>query len=81
MKNILIEQATTDNAEAILNVHYDAVHKTASKYYPIEILENWSSAIDVSRLIKIKNAIEGYKEIMVVAKIEGTIVGFGSIVP
>jgi hypothetical protein len=81
MNEPVIEAAAADQAEAIAHVHYDAVHRTAAKWYSAALLDHWSSAVDAGRINQIQRAIADRNEIMLVAKIAGTIVGFGSIVP
>ena len=79
---ISIRRARQEDAPAIIQVHYDAVHVTARKDYEQGILEDWSSK-DAERAERMKRQIEDNPEstIMIVAEINGVIVGFGEIVP
>jgi putative acetyltransferase len=81
MRGILTQRATREDAEHISKVHYDAVHNTASKFYISEVINNWSPGVDENSISRIERAITGNEELFLVAKIEGNIVGFGSIVP
>ena len=69
------------DAKSIIKVHYDSVHKIASKDYETEILNDWSPKVTTERIKKfLENQLKG-KEYTVVAEIKGKIVGFGVIVP
>lgn len=75
--------ATIDDAEAILRVHYAAVHETAVQSYPPQVLDQWSSQVNEERIAKFRQGFidnpEG--EMMIVAEQEGVIIGFGAIIP
>jgi hypothetical protein len=43
MKQLQIRVANPSDAEAIIHVHFAAVHETASGFYSPEILEAWSA--------------------------------------
>jgi N-acetylglutamate synthase-like GNAT family acetyltransferase len=80
-QNILIRNASEDDAAAIVQVHYDAVHVTASKDYDEAILKDWSGLPD-ARIDRLQGQIISNPEntSMLVAEINGEIVGFGEIV-
>lgn len=42
IKRVLIRAAKPADAEAIIHVHYAAVHQIASAFYPSEIINDWS---------------------------------------
>jgi putative acetyltransferase len=81
-QDIVIRRAIKSDASAIIKVHYDAVHITASKDYDEAILDDWSSLPD-DRVERLEAQIEDNPEstIMIVAEIAGAIVGFGEIAP
>lgn len=68
---------------AIINVHHEAVHKTAAHDYEIDILNEWSSSLADERLNEMKSqlSLNPVQTIMIVAELEGFIVGFGEIAP
>lgn len=78
-----IRPATIDDANAILEVHYGAVHETADKDYPIEILSEWSPEVDEKRLTDFQKQLREGKdgEKLYVVELENQIAGFGAIVP
>ena len=78
---ISIRTAKPADAEAIIHVHYAAVHETASAFYPNEILEDWSRKPDESRYQWMRQLIAQGDEIVVVAENESRIEGFGLLIP
>ena len=78
---IRIELAQTQDAAAIVEIHYAAVHQTAKSFYPEDLLNGWSRPIDSARIERIQRTIENPDEWLIVAKQNNLIVGFGSIVP
>ncbi len=82
---INLRSATIFDAEAILRVHYAAVHGPATfAFYTQNILQSWSpSPVDEHRVNKLGRAIENNEELVVVAvpNENDMIIGFGSIVP
>ena len=78
-----VRPATIDDAKAILEVHYGAVHETADKDYPIEILSEWSPEVDEKRLTDFQKQLREGKdgEKLYVVELENQIAGFGAIVP
>lgn len=78
---VRIEPACNDDAAAIVDVHFTAVHQTAAPFYPEEIINSWSRPISDERVKRIQRAIEGSDELLLVAKSDARIVGFGSIAP
>jgi predicted RNA-binding protein with PUA domain len=83
MTRISIKKALISDAKVIAQLHYDAVHKTASQSYTKGILNDWSNEVTSDRISKLEETIsknpEG--ELMIVVEINNKIVGFGSIVP
>ncbi len=80
-QQILIRRATEEDAPAVAEVHFAAVHQTAAKDYPADILDQWSPLITEARIQQFRGAITSDKEWMVVALLDSQVVGFGSIVP
>lgn len=80
--HVLIREAVASDATAIVKVHYDAVHLTASKDYDAEILDDWSILSD-ERIENLETQISKNPErsYMIVAEIDAHVVGFGEIVP
>jgi putative acetyltransferase len=79
--NVEIRPATTADAEAIIDLHFAAVHQTAAAFYPTEILDIWSRLPDEARYQRIRDAIAKGEELFLVAEDGSGVVGFGSIVP
>jgi putative acetyltransferase len=76
-----IRTAKPADAEAIIHVHYEAVHKTASGFYPAEILEAWSAKPGETRYQWMHSLIANGEEIVIVGEIESEILGFGLLTP
>jgi putative acetyltransferase len=79
--SVRIETGKPDDAAAMVNVHFAAVHQTAASFYPQAIINTWSRPISDERAERIQRAIESSEELFLVAKYAGSIVGFGSVVP
>jgi N-acetylglutamate synthase-like GNAT family acetyltransferase len=79
MSEIKVRPADINDARGILEAHYSAVHETASRDYPVQILHEWSGPVTPER-------IEWYRtrsfpnETTLVAEVDGKIAGFGAIV-
>jgi len=80
-KQILIRAAKPADAEAIIHVHYAAVHEIASAFYPPEIIEDWSRKPDEARYLWMRHLITQGEEIIIVAEDKSEILGFGIIIP
>lgn len=80
--DIEIRQATPDDAEGIVRVHYDAVHITAAQNYDKSILSEWSSP-NSDRISKLQDQIsdKAENEVMLVAIRNRVVIGFAEAVP
>jgi len=79
MGQINVRFAKSEDARGILEAHYSAVHQTAAKDYPREILRVWSTPVTTERIDQyLRNALR--HETTVVAEVDGRIAGFGAIV-
>jgi putative acetyltransferase len=81
VNRLQIRPAKSSDAEAIIHVHYAAVHEIASSFYPSEILEAWSAKPGETRYQWMRNLITNGEEIVVVAEDESGIQGFGFFIP
>jgi len=81
ISRVQVRAATPADAEAIIHVHYAAVHKLASAFYPPEIIEAWSRKPDEARYQWMRQMITKGDEIVVVAEAESGVVGFGLMIP
>jgi putative acetyltransferase len=80
--NIHLRSGTAADADDLVRVHFDAVHRTASASYPSPVLDCWAVAPnDAQRRAATREAIERGEELFVVATLNGAVCGFGSIVP
>jgi putative acetyltransferase len=81
-QKIVIRAAAESDAAAIVKVHYEAVHLIASNDYEQDILNEWSSdSVDRSTRLKTQISQNVDQTIMIVAEVDGTVVGFGEVVP
>ncbi len=78
---VLIRGARPVDAQAIIQVHFAAVHETASSFYPSAILAVWSREPDETRYQRIRETILGGEVVVIVAEDQDGIAGFGCIVP
>jgi putative acetyltransferase len=79
--DLRIRPFETRDAEAVLRVHWDAVHHIACADYDAAVLDEWSRTVDAARLATFAAHREADDERIVVAELSGEVVGFGSIVP
>ncbi len=79
--DVNIRPAIVADAIAIIDLHFAAVHQSASSFYPLEVLNNWSTQPDETRYDHIRRALEKGEELFVVAEDASGVIGFGSIVP
>jgi hypothetical protein len=78
---VTVRPAVAADAKAIIDLHFAAVHRTASTSNPPEVLDSWSRPPDETRYQQMRDAIAGGDEVVVVAEAPSGIVAFGSIVP
>jgi putative acetyltransferase len=84
MSNLFkIRHATPDDAEGIVLTHYSAVHATAKKDYPEEILNVWSRPVEAQRIATHRRKMEAGKSIISFVAVDdsGKVLGFGELVP
>jgi putative acetyltransferase len=81
--NLTIRAFQLGDEEAVLRVHWDAVHELAAADYDATVLDAWSGPVDAERICRFaKSRVEHPDvEVILVAELSGQIVGFGSIVP
>ncbi len=79
--DVNIRPAIVADAIAIIDLHFTAVHQSASSFYPAEVLNTWSTQPDETRYDHIRRALEKGEELFVVAEDASGVIGFGSIVP
>jgi putative acetyltransferase len=77
----IVRAAVGEDAVAIVNVHFAAVHRTAAAFYSPEVLDRWSTCPDDARYQQMREVIAGGDELVLVAETAAGIVAFGSIVP
>jgi GNAT superfamily N-acetyltransferase len=81
-EHLQIEPAMPADAEAIVIVHFAAVHVTGASAYPIEILDRWSAPVTPERIARMERIIRtDPDELVLVARQSGRVIGFGVIVP
>jgi putative acetyltransferase len=79
MRKVNIRFARNEDARGILEAHYSAVHRTASKDYSPEICNEWSTPVTQERISQYLNNSLPH-ETTLVAEVDGEIAGFGAIV-
>jgi putative acetyltransferase len=78
---VAIRPAIADDARHILEAHSAAVHRTAAREYASDILSAWAAPLDDDNVQRMAAIIVSQSELLIVAEIDGRVVGFGSIVP
>jgi hypothetical protein len=81
---VLIRPARVGEGGAILTVHRRAIHEIACADYPREILAAWGTPVPEGELAQQGDVFdEKVKrgEIVLVAEVNGSIAGFGEIIP
>jgi len=83
MKNVSYElaRAKPGDGSEIAHVHHDAIRITAAPFYAKDVVACWGKHPDEPAIARIENAITRGAEIFMVARLEGRIVGYGSIIP
>lgn len=76
-----VRPAVVADAEAIIDLHFAAVHCTASTFYSPEVLDCWSGHPDEARYQQMREVITRGDELVLVAEDALGVVAFGSIVP
>lgn len=76
-----VRPAVREDAEAILTVHYAAVHGTASADYDVDICRSWSPPVDAERVDAYHRNAAADGMLAMVAVVHGRVVGFAAIVP
>jgi putative acetyltransferase len=78
-KNIRVRFAKEKDAKGILKSQFSAIHGTASKDYPLEVLSDWAAPVTQERIqVYVVQSLP--RETTLVAEIDGEIAGFGAIV-
>ena len=80
-----IRLISPEDAQGFLQAYHSAVHVTAARDYPLEVLLLWSPPVDESRIVAKKERMEqtlGLTVMSYVAVAEGgEIIGLGELVP
>ncbi len=76
-----VDVARLEDAAAIVDVHFAAVHQTPAAWYSDEILSVWSPPVDEARIERMRLVIKREDEVTLVVRSHKTVVGFGSLVP
>ena len=79
---MLIRKATENDASAIIQLHFDAVHVTAATDYEQAILDDWSKPV-AGRLEAMQEQLRVNAEQtqMFICEADNQIVGFGELAP
>ena len=77
--NIVIRPYKPEDARAFAEIHYNAVHQLAKSHYSDHIINDWSAAIDDTRIKQIQDSAS--EETRVVAEVDGRPAGIGCVVP
>jgi putative acetyltransferase len=78
---VRLRAGVESDAEAVSQVHFEAVRRTAGASYPPEVVERWAPDPNESTLGQFRRALGGDEELIVVAEDGDAVVGFGAIVP
>ncbi len=81
---ISVRHAVRDEWPEVLKIHRRAIHEIAAADYPIEVLTAWGPPItdqDLTRMLAEFDAKPEHGHIVIVAEVNGSLAGFGEIVP
>lgn len=78
---LTIRELKEEDARAVLEVHYAAVHGAPINYYDEDRLDEWSPPVDEERILTFLTRSQMEEEITRVAVQDDQIVGFGTVVP
>jgi putative acetyltransferase len=78
---LTIREWKEEDARAMLEVHYAAVHSAPVNYYDEERLDEWSPKVDDERIVNFLTRSQIDEEVTWVALQDELIVGFGTVVP
>jgi putative acetyltransferase len=67
-----------EDAPVLLDIHYNAVHKTGAKDYSQVVLNNWSPPVDSERVAHFQANLDN--ALRLVAEFNGRIAGFAALV-
>jgi putative acetyltransferase len=76
---IKVREMLSQDARVYLEVHHAAVRGIAAKDYPPEVIEDWAPMPVTDESVK-RFLVNPDEEILLVAEIDGVIVGIGSLV-
>jgi GNAT superfamily N-acetyltransferase len=76
-----IRPARVADAQAIIDLHFAAVHRIAATFYPPAVLDSWSSRPDEARDQRMREVIAGGDELVLVAETASGVVAFASVEP
>lgn len=72
-----VRDARVEDAEALVRLHFDAVHESAARDYPAEVLDAWSPPSDERRFEWMRGQIEaGQNRVLVAETPDGPVSGF-----
>lgn len=79
--SVVIRRAVSEDAQAIAQCHYDAVHDKGKGFYPDDILDKWSAPVTLDKIAMRRSHIENPHGEMYVAEADGQVIGFMSFEP
>jgi GNAT superfamily N-acetyltransferase len=79
--SLVIRPPQSKDAEAIVHIHFAAVHHISSEFYPPALLEAWSPTPNASRYEWMRGMIGSPANAVLVAEIELTLSGFAIYTP
>ena len=72
-----VRAARVEDAEALVRLHFDAVHEGAANAYPAEVLDAWSPPPDERRFAWMRGQIAaGQNRVLVAEAPDGSVSGF-----
>ena len=76
---VSLRLARESDAETIVRIQFEAFHAAASAFYPTEVMQCWAPEPSAPRADELRLAIAREGPLWIVAELEGTLVGFGSL--
>jgi GNAT superfamily N-acetyltransferase len=80
-KAATVRPARLGDVDALLDVHYAAVHESGAQAYPVDVLDAWSPPSDSRRRTGLASAIDAGQECFLVCEIDGRVVAWSALHP
>jgi putative acetyltransferase len=78
---LYVDIARPEDAAAIVNIHFAAVHQTTAAWYSEEVRLVWSPPVNEERIERMRLIIDQAEAVTLVVRSREAVAGFGSLIP